>query len=76
MQLLESDYEIGIGSNKLKQFQTMYHPIWQNKFRDVVHLQDGKFVIDNSPAARKVLAQSLNDNIFMNIEKYSVLLFD
>ena len=54
----------------------MYHPVWQNKFKDVIDLSGGKFTSDKSPAARKKLASHLNDNVFMNIEKFSLRLFD
>ena len=76
MQLLEKDDEIGIVDDNFQKFQQLYHPVWQNKFKDVIHLSDGKFVIDISPQARKILAKFLNENIYMNIEKFSVLLFD
>lgn len=54
----------------------MYHPIWQNKFKDVLDLSGNKFEMDKSPAARRVLAEAVNDNVYKNIEKFSVLLFD
>jgi len=54
----------------------MYHPVWQNKFKDVIDLSGGKFTCDGSPAARKKLAWHLNDNVFMNIDKFSLRLFD
>ena len=54
----------------------MYHPIWKNKFKDVIDLTDGKLQVDTSPAARKLLAASVNDNVYKNIDKFSVMLFD
>ena len=54
----------------------MYHPVWQNKFKDVIDFSGGKFTADRSPAARKKLACHLNDNVFMNIDKFSLRLFD
>lgn len=54
----------------------MYHPIWKNKFNDVIEIKDGVFRADSSPAARKHLASHLNDNVFMNIEKFSFRLYD
>jgi len=54
----------------------MYHPVWQNKFKEVVDLSDGVFKIENSPAARKLLGMHINDNVFRNIEKFSARSFD
>lgn len=32
--------------DNFKGFQEFYHPIWKDKFKDVVDLSDGKFRID------------------------------
>ena len=37
---------------------------------------DGRVVIDTAPASRKLLASHINDNVYKNIDKFSVLLFD
>ena len=54
----------------------MYHPIWQDKFKDIVDLSGREFKCDNSPAARKKLLMQVNDNVLKNHKRFSVLLFD
>ena len=76
MQLLDKEDEEGVVEDNFEKFKVMYHPIWQSKFKDVIDISDGKVIIDSSPAGRRVLAQSVNDNVYKNIEKFSVLLFD
>lgn len=76
MQLLDKEDEIGVVEDNFEKFQQMYHPVWQNKFREVLDLSGGKFQVDRSPAARRLLAEHVNDNVYKNIEKFSVLLFD
>ena len=54
----------------------MYHPVWQNKFKEVVDLSGGVFKLDQSSAARKLLGMHINDNVFRNLEKFSARSFD
>ena len=54
----------------------MYHEVWQNKFKDIIDLSQGKLIVDQSPAARRKLALSINDNVFKNLIKFSVSSFD
>ena len=54
----------------------MYHEVWQNKFKDIIDLSQGKLIVDQSPAARRKLALSINDNVFKNLTKFSVSSFD
>ena len=64
--------------DKFQGFQKSYHPIWQEKFRDVVDFSNGMFRIDeNDHAGRKLLAMNINDNVYKNMHKYmSASLFD
>lgn len=50
--------------------------MWQSKFRDVVDLTGNIFKVANSSAARRQLAMHVNDNVYKNIEKFSVRSFD
>ncbi len=54
----------------------MYHQVWQSKFKDIIDLSEGKFVVENSEAARKQLALHINDNVYKNLSNFSVKLFD
>ena len=54
----------------------MYHEVWQKKFKDIIDLSQGKLIVDQSPAARRKLALSINDNVFKNLTKFSVSSFD
>ena len=45
----------------------MYHEVWQNKFKDIIDLSQGKLIVDQSPAARRKLALSINDNVFKKL---------
>jgi hypothetical protein len=73
---LDKEDEEGVVEDNFTKFQQMYHPVWQNKFKEVVDLSDGVFKIENSPAARKLLGMHINDNVFRNIEKFSARSFD
>jgi hypothetical protein len=51
----------------------MYHPIWEENFKDIFQIVDGRFEIDSKDlAGRKQLAMHLNDNLFKNIDRFSV----
>jgi hypothetical protein len=55
----------------------MYHPIWKEHFADCFDLKDGRFKIDkNDLAVKKHLMMQINDNVYKNIDRFSVLLFD
>ena len=76
MQLLDKEDEEGVVEDNLEKFQAMYHPISQSRFGDIMSLTGNKFECDQSVEARKVLARAVNDNVYKNIDKFSVLLFD
>lgn len=55
----------------------MYLPIMDEQFRDLMEVKDGKFYIENEDAAtQRALYHAINDNIFKNLEGFSVRLFD
>jgi len=54
----------------------MYHPIWQESFKDLFSLKDGKFEIKQDTATRKELMRHLNDNLLQNIHSFSVKNYD
>ena len=77
LQLLDKEDEYGVVEDNFVRFQELYHPVWQESFKDVMELQDGKFVMDpNDRAAQRLLALNINDNVYKNIDKFSVLLFN
>ena len=59
-------------SDNLAGFQEMYHPIWQDKFKDVIDLSDGRFQIDRSEAGLKLLAQHINSNVYRQMDNLLV----
>ena len=76
MQLLDKEDEEGVVEDNFEQFQKLYHPIWQNKFKEVIDIRDGVVRTSQSPAARKLLAMHINDNVYKNIKRFSVTSFD
>ena len=76
MQLLDKEDEEGVVEDNFTKFQQMYHPIWQNKFKDAVDFSNGVFNIENSSATRIHLGLHINDNVFRNLEKISARSFD
>ena len=76
MQLLDKEDEEGVVEDNFAKFQQMYHPIWQNKFKDVVDLSNGVFKIDESKSARIDLGLYVNDNVYRNLEKFNARSFD
>lgn len=74
---MNKEDEVGLVENTFDKFKQIYHPIWQDKFKDVCEISNGKFHIDsNDNAAKRLLSMHINDNVLQNIEKFSVLLFD
>lgn len=63
-------------SENFEQFQQMYHPIWQETFKDVFDISNGQFKISQDSNTRKFLMSHLNDNVFQNIDKLSVKIYD
>jgi hypothetical protein len=55
----------------------MYLPIANEKFKDVFEIRDGKLLIDREDrATQRRLYMEINDNIYKNLEGFSVKLFD
>ena len=66
--LLDREMEEFVVVDNFKGFQELYHPIWKEKFKDVVDLSDGKFRFDKKDeAGRKYLAMHINDNVYKNL---------
>ena len=43
----------------------MYQPLWNEHFKDVFDLRDGKFEIDHKDeATRRWLMKNVNDNVY------------
>ncbi len=41
LQLLDKEDEEGVVEDNFEKFQQLYHPVWKNKFREVVDINDG-----------------------------------
>jgi hypothetical protein len=55
----------------------MYHPVWKEHFSSCFDIKDGQFIIDkHDKAVKKHLLMQINDNVYKNIDRFSVLLFD
>ena len=55
----------------------MYQPIWQEEFKEVFNLENGKFEISHDNATRRFLMSHINDNVFQNINsKISLRSYD
>jgi len=57
----------------------MYKPLIENNsnFKDMMEIRDGKFFIDNEcKATQRALLMHINDNVYKNLEKFSIRLFD
>lgn len=52
----------------------MYHPVIKSKFSDIIHIDNGQVTVD--PKGRKQLLMHVNDNVFKNIEHFSLSSFD
>lgn len=67
--LVDKEDEVEVVKDNFKRFQQMYQPMWNEHFKEVFSLHDGKFEIDhNDEATRKLLMRSVNDNVFQNIQ--------
>lgn len=82
LNLLDKEDEEGVVEDNFKCFQDMYRPILREKFSNLISVRDngidGESIveIDKSQAALKYFAMEINDNVYKNIDGYSVLLFD
>lgn len=54
----------------------MYQPIWENNFKDLFNLTDGRFEIKHDTATRKELLRHLNDNLMQNVHHLSLMNYD
>ena len=54
----------------------MYHPLMRDKFSDVIKLNDGVIEIDRSPWAQRKLLMHVNDNVYKNVDHFSILTYD
>jgi len=56
----------------------MYLPLVREKFKDVFEIrEDGKFMIDHEDkATQRLLYMTINDNIYKNMERFSVPLYN
>jgi hypothetical protein len=52
----------------------MYHPVIKSKFSEVIHIDNGQVSVD--PKGRKQLLMHVNDNVYKNIEHFSLSSFD
>lgn len=77
MQLLDKEDEEHVVEDNFERFQKMYHPVWKEHFTSCFDLKDGKFSINrNDPVVKKHLLMQINENVYKNIDRFSVLLFD
>lgn len=74
--MLDKEDEEGVVEDNFSDFQKMYHEVWQLKFKDVIDLSGNKFQVDTSPAAKRLLAMNVNDNVYKNLKKFSVRNYD
>ena len=74
MKLFDKEDEEGVVDDNFTKFQAMYHPIIENKFKDIIHLDNGQVQID--PKGSKQLLLNVNDNVYKNIEHFSLPSFD
>ncbi|CDW91227.1 UNKNOWN [Stylonychia lemnae] len=74
--ILDKEEEEEVVQENYDRFQRMYHPIWQDTFKDVFEIKDNKFYIQQDQATRKFLMSQLNDNVFQNIDKISIKIYD
>lgn len=60
-------------------FQEMYKPLIAEDpaFRDLMEIKDGQFLINNEcSATQRQLLMQINDNVYKNLNGFSVQLFD
>lgn len=75
--LLDKEDEEMVVEDSFEAFQKIYHPIAQEKLKDVLEIRDGKFYIDSEDkATQKKLYLSINDNIYKNMDKLSITSYD
>lgn len=67
MALLDKEDEHTVVKDNFAEFQRMYHPLVQSKFKEVMEVKDGRFECDRSYEARKYLAMHINDNVLKNL---------
>ena len=75
--LLDKEDEDTVVDDSFEEFQEMYKPIMEKHFSDVMQVQEGKFLIDNeSKAVQRKLLLTINDNVYKNLDGFSMRLFD
>ena len=77
--LLDKEDEETVVEDSFEGFQQMYKPLIENNsnFKDMMEIRDGKFFIDNEcKATQRALLMHINDNVYKNLEKFSIRLFD
>ena len=71
--LLDKEDEEMVVEDSFDGFKQMYQPILKENFQDVMEIKDGKFLIDRKdPATQRLLLTSINDNIYKNLDGFSV----
>lgn len=78
--LLDKEDDVGVVEDNFQAFQTMYHPIIKEYFADVINISSGNqknseeyiLEIDRSKTAMKKIAMQINDNVYKNIDHFSV----
>ena len=74
---MDREDEETVVDDSFDSFREMYSPIIAQHFADVMEVRDGKFYIDNNdPRTQKRLLMAINDNVYKNLEGFSVKLFD
>ena len=74
---MDKEDESTVVADSFEGFQAMYLPLIEEHFKDVMEVRDGNFYIDREDrATQKRLLMHINDNIYKNLETYSVTLFD
>lgn len=72
--LVDKEDEREVVNDNYSKFQQIYHPIWQEQFRDCFAIVDGKFEIKHDDATRRELMRHVNDNVFQNINSKTLSL--
>lgn len=54
----------------------MYKPVWKDTFGELGEIKDGKFKCEMTPEARRLLSLHVNDNVFKNLDKFSIPTYD
>lgn len=75
--MMDREDEETVVDDSFDAFREMYAPIIKKHFSDVMEIRDGKFYIDSDDRrTQKKLLMAVNDNVYKNLEGFSVKLFD